>query len=236
MAAAGGVSAWIKNLEVLAGQYTIYAPDLPGFGESESFEDEFLVEEYVLFLEKFTSALGLEHFHLAGHSLGGGIALNYTLEHPDRVENLVLISSLFLGSEIALWARYLSTLKLFRFLGRAGLAVFSLISRLVGFISPSREISPPFSRVQMGIGRSTMNLKGQTNVLLDRLAELVVPTLLVWGARDGVVPVRQAYVAAGVIPDCSVHVFQDCGHHVHNRKRKEFTRLLMQFLGGITVQ
>ena len=226
----GGVSAWVKNLEVLAGHYTVYAPDLPGFGETRSIEDRFRVEEYVGFLEDFSGALGLERFYLAGHSVGGGIALSYALDYPERVERLVLVSSLFLGSEIAPWARYLSSPKIFKYLAEAGLTVFGTASRLAGRIFHFRKLTPPFSRIQMEIGNSTMDLKGQTIVLLDRLAGLVMPTLLVWGARDGIVPAKHAYAAADVIPDCSVHVFEGCGHYVYNQKRQEFSGLLHKFL------
>jgi pimeloyl-ACP methyl ester carboxylesterase len=225
----GGANAWKKSLEILAENYTVYAPDLPGFGRSQSIHDRFMVSEYVDFLEDFTSALGLEDFYLVGHSVGGGLALSYALDHPRKVKRLVLVSSLFLGSEIALWARYLSTPKLTRYLGEAGLTVFDSMSRLAGHVGYTEKITPPFTRVQMAIGRGIMNLKGQTNILADRLMELMMPTLLVWGARDPIVPARHAWAAADIIPDCRVHVFEGCGHHVQNRK--EFTSLLLSFLG-----
>ena len=76
-----------------------------------------------------------------------------------------------------------------------------------------------------------MTLKGQTTVLLNRLSELMMPTLLVWGARDGVVPVSQAYAAAELIPDCQLHVFEDCGHSVYKQNVQDFSRLLTGFLG-----
>jgi len=193
-----------------------------------------MVSEYVDFLEKFTGALGLDDFHLVGHSVGGGIALAYALDHPRNVKRLVLVSSLFLGSEIAFWARYLSTPKLTRYLGEASLNLFDRMSRLAGRVCRTGEITPPFTRVQMAIGRGIMNLKGQTNILADRLAELMMPTLLVWGARDNIVPARHAWAAADIIPDCRVHVFEGCGHHVHNQKQKEFSSLLLTFLGKHT--
>ena len=76
-----------------------------------------------------------------------------------------------------------------------------------------------------------MSIKGQTTVLLHQLTRLVMPTLLVWGAKDGIVPVKHAYAAANVIPDCQIHIFEDGGHHIHNQNIKEFSRLLVSFLG-----
>jgi len=59
----------------------------------------------------------------------------------------------------------------------------------------------------------------------------VAPTLLVWGARDNIVPAMHAYAAARVIPDCRLHVFEDCGHSAYRDRSLEFSRLLAEFLG-----
>jgi pimeloyl-ACP methyl ester carboxylesterase len=70
----------------------------------------------------------------------------------------------------------------------------------------------------------------QATVLVNQLSELMVPTLLVWGANDSIVPVSNAYDAAQLIPDCQLHVFEDCGHSVYKQKVKEFSHLLTTFL------
>jgi pimeloyl-ACP methyl ester carboxylesterase len=226
----GGVNAWSDNLELLTEHYTVYAPDLPGFGNSQSIDDRFSVPEYVDFLERFTGELGLDQFYLMGHSVGGGIAIQYALDYPKKINSLVLISSLFLGQEIAFWARYLSSPSILRHLGVTGLVMFDALSWFIRQFSFSFSLKPPYTRVQIGIGKSIMSLKGQTTVLLDELARLVMPTLLVWGAKDGVVPVKHAYAAARVIPDCRVHIFENGGHHIHNQNSQEFSRLLVSFL------
>ena len=227
----GGVNAWINNLELLAEHYTVFAPDLPGFGNSQSIDDRFSIPEYVDFIERFTGELGLEHFYLIGHSVGGGIAIQYALDYPGKIKRLVLISSLFLGKEIAFWARYLSSPSILRYLGVAGLVMFDALAWFFRQFPFTFTLKPPFTRVQIGIGKSIMSLKGQTTVLLDRLTGLMMPTLLVWGAKDGVVPVKHAFAAADVIPDCRVHIFEDSGHHIHNQDIQEFSRLLVSFLG-----
>ena len=230
----GGVKAWTDNLELLTEHFTVYAPDLPGFGNSQSIDDRFSVQEYVSFIESFSRELELNYFYLIGHSVGGGIAIQYALSYPEKIKRLVLISSLFLGKEIAFWARYLSSPSILRHLGVASLVMFDALAWFIRQFSFSFTLKPPFTRVQIGIGQSIMSLKGQTTVLLDELARLVMPTLLVWGAKDGVVPVKHAYAAASVIPDCRVHIFEDGGHHIHNQKIQEFSRLLVSFLGKHT--
>ncbi len=229
----GGDSAraWLENLTELADHYTVYAPDLPGFGHSQPIGDNFHISEYVEFVEGFTHGLELERFHLMGHSLGGGIALNYALKFPRKVKRLVLVSSMFLGKEIALWARFLSYPASVRSLAEAGITAFKVLGWFIRLLYAPFEFIVPFSRVQMGIGRAVMTLHGQTIVLLNRLSELVMPTLLIWGARDGIVPARHAYAAAEVIPKCQLHVFEGCGHSVYKQKVHEFSDLLVRFLG-----
>ncbi len=88
----------------------------------------------------------------------------------------------------------------------------------------------PLSWASVHLGCNLTTLKEQTTVLIHRLSEVMAPTLVVWGAKDPIVPVRQAYAAAQLIPDCQLHVFEDCGHSVYKQKVKEFSHLLTKFL------
>src|SRR4030042_7217600 len=109
-----GARSWLKNAEELSKSYRVYIPDLPGFGESQQMSDGFSMHEYVSFVDDFTWALGLERFHLVGHSIGGGIALHYAFQNPGKVTGLVLVDSFCLGIEVALWIRILSASALCR--------------------------------------------------------------------------------------------------------------------------
>jgi len=221
--------AWLQNAMELSKQYSVYVPDLPGFGLSQSMNDNFDLSEYVTFVEDFSHNLDLKRFHLVGHSLGGGIALHYALKYPYKINRLVLVSSLCLGNEIALWARLLTYLACP--IWEAALSALKAVGWLSRLFYAPFEFVNPLSPVKMGIGKTIMTLKGQTTVLLSWLSELLVPTLLVWGARDGIVPVGHAYAAAQLIPDCQLHVFKGCGHSVYRQKVQEFSQLLAKFLG-----
>ena len=225
-----GASMWIENLAKLSESYTVYAPDLPGFGYSQPMNNGFIVSDFVDFIESFTHNLGLKRFHLVGHSLGGGIALHFALKFPHKIGKLVLISSMFLGREIALWTRFFSSPAFIKPIGEAGLAIFRAIGWIVKLLFAPFEFVAPFSRVQMAVGKAIMTLEGQTTILLNRLSELVIPTLLVWGTRDGIVPPRHAYTAFRLIPDCQLHIFEDCGHSVYKQRVDEFSQLLVTFL------
>jgi pimeloyl-ACP methyl ester carboxylesterase len=224
--------AWLQNAVELSKYYRVYVPDLPGFGRSRSMDDNFELPEFVAFVEDFANNLHLGRFHLIGHSLGGGIALYYALIFPHKINRLVLVSSICLGREIALWARFMSCLALYRPFMKVAFSVLKA-ARWLGklFYNPPHELMDPLFRIRMDIGQNVMTLKGQTTVLLNHLSELLVPTLLVWGARDPIVPVSHAYTAARLIPDCQLHVFKSCGHSVYKQRLHEFSRLMVNFLG-----
>jgi len=75
----GDARTWLRNIEELSSSYTVYAPDLPGYGDSQPLNGRYYIPELTDFLDDFSDNLGLERFHLVGHSLGGGVALNYAL-------------------------------------------------------------------------------------------------------------------------------------------------------------
>lgn len=228
----GNSSHWERSAAALAEHYTIYVPDLPGFGKTQPLEGDYFIPELVDFVERFARSLGLDRFHLVGHSLGGGIALSYALKFPRRITKLVLVNSLCLGREIALWVRFLSHPRVSRHVSRAVIGTLKAVRWLAGalLLAPF-ELAMPFSTTGVHLGSCVTTIRHQTTVLLNRLSELVMPTLVVWGARDPIVPARQAYAAARLIPDCQVRVFEDCGHSVYREKLAEFSHLLRGFLG-----
>lgn len=210
--------------------YTVYAPDLPGFGNSQSISDDFQVAEFVDFIKNFTDKLSLERFHVIGHSLGGGIALHFSLKYPQRVTRLVLVSSMFLGKEIALWARFSSSPPFLKSVGEGGIAVFKAVKWLLKLFSIPSDFADPFSRIQMSIAKNLMTFQGQSVVLINRLSEIIMPTLIIWGTRDEVVPAKHAYATAALIPDCHLHVFKGGRHNVYRQRFAEFSSLLQSFL------
>lgn len=226
-----GARAWTKNMEELSGNYTVYVPDLPGFGHSQPIDGDYYIPELVEFVDEFSHNMGLKSFHLMGHSLGGGIALSYALKFPHKIKKLVLVSSMCLGREIALWVRILSVPPICRPIGKATLAILRGVKWVADLLLAPAKFVYPLSRSSIRLGSSLTTIKAQTTVLVNRLSEIMVPTLVIWGAKDPIVPVKQAYAAAKLIPDCQVKVFEDCGHSVYRQKIREFSLLLTGFLG-----
>ncbi len=228
---ANGAAAWRKNVAELAKSYTVYLPDLPGFGHSQPMNGNCYIPELVEFVDEFAHALGLGKFHLMGHSLGGGIALSYVLKFPHKIMKLVLVSSMCLGKEIALWVRVLSHCIAGRAIGVVAIGILRGVKWVAERLFAGVEFVLPLSRASVLLGISLTTLKEQTIVLVHRLSEIMVPTLVVWGVEDPIVPVKHAYAAGRLIPGCQVKVFEDCGHSVHRQKILEFSLLLTAFLG-----
>jgi pimeloyl-ACP methyl ester carboxylesterase len=226
----GDARTWLSNMEVLAEKYTVFAPDLPGYGGSAPLDGKYYIPELTNFIKRFTERLGLEKFYLMGHSLGGGVALNMALNFPDKIKKLVLIDSLCLGSEIAFWVRLFSLPAIIKSVGHVFMAIMSSIKWVAGLLNPARYILA-LSPAAMSVGGSISTFREQTLSLEKRLPEVKMPTLVVWGSRDPVVPVMQAYRAALAIPNCKVKVFEKRGHNVHRDELKEFSSLLSRFLG-----
>jgi pimeloyl-ACP methyl ester carboxylesterase len=225
-----GARAWKRNMEALSQRYTIFVPDLPGFGLSQPLAGPYYIAEMVAFVEDFARALGLNQFYLMGHSFGGGIALHYTLKNPSQIRKLVLVSSLCLGKEISWWVRFFSSPFFCLSLGHAMVGLFECVKKIAGFFGPW-EIIEPVTRASVHIGSRISTITEQTIVLLSQLSEIVAPTLVVWGENDPIVPFAHAYSAAKRIPDCRVKVFADCGHSVYRDRLNDFSNELTGFLG-----
>jgi pimeloyl-ACP methyl ester carboxylesterase len=225
-----GAAAWKKNIEALSSRYTVYVPDLPGFGASEPLKGSYYFDEMVVFVEDFARTLGLTRFYLMGHSFGGGLALHYTLKNPAHIRKLVLVSSLCLGKEIAWWVRIFSTPVLCNNFGHILIVSVKAAKNIAKFLGPW-DVAEPINRTSIHIGSRISNIAQQTIVLKKQLQKIVAPTLVIWGENDPIVPYNHAYSAARHIPDCRVKVFEDCGHSVYRDNLIDFSNTLSNFLG-----
>jgi pimeloyl-ACP methyl ester carboxylesterase len=226
----GDARSWEHNISDLGRKYTVYAPDLPGYGLTQPLKGKYYIPELADFVAKFAKSLGLKKFNLVGHSLGGGVALNLALKFPLLIKKLVLVSSLCLGDEIAFWLRLISLPTVIHLAGTVFIWGFKGAKWLINHLNPVKYILP-LTPASMLVGVSITDGHHQKLVLEKQLSEVKVPTLLVWGARDPIVPVKQAYHAAKMIPDCKLQVYEHRGHNVHREEFKKFSRLIRDFLG-----
>jgi 4,5:9,10-diseco-3-hydroxy-5,9,17-trioxoandrosta-1(10),2-diene-4-oate hydrolase len=227
---AGDARSWMGNIQNLSQKYHVYAPDLPGYGTSQPLKGDYYIPEFADFINKFTKFLKLDKFSVIGHSMGGGIALDFVLKFPGRVKKLILVSSLGLGREIALWLRLISFPAVVKILGYLVGKTIEFLGWMLGQSNPF-ELVMPVTPVFVKIGTSIANRYEQSLVLEKYLSKVKIPTMLIWGGRDPVVPVKTAYRAVKEFPDARLMVFKHSGHNVHREQLKNFTRLVYDFIG-----
>jgi len=226
----GSYAEWGGNLEALAQHFKVYAPNLHEHGFPDGTLEENLESSRVLFVA-FLEAERLEKISIIGQSMGGFLALDFALSFPDRVTKLVLADGAGLGPEIN-WGLRLLTLPL---LGE--FVSDFLWPRLRRLLTPlfhgnywkvSGEGS--LARIlRMGVGLGGQKL---WPMVVPRLPTLRVPALILWGERDAIFPVSQAYAAHRAIPGSRLHIFPRCGHECGTERPTEFNSIVLEFLKG----
>jgi pimeloyl-ACP methyl ester carboxylesterase len=231
----------------LSQAHRVFAPDWPGYGQSDDPRGEATLEYYVRFLGLLMDALGLGQASLAGISLGGGIALGLALASPERVAKLVLANSYGLGWTIpgGALAAALVKLPLANALTWKCLATSRTLVRwsLRSIIhDPARLTDDLVDEVyqlvrKQGAGtawrsfqRSEVGWGGLRTSYVNRLPRVAAPTLILHGDGDNLVPVAWAKRAQALIPDATLHVLPGCGHWLPRERPEVFNQAVLEFL------
>lgn len=248
----GSSVTWGEVLPVLADRFTVIAPDLLGHGSSAKPRGDYSLGAYASGIRDLLALVGHERVTVVGHSMGGGIAMQFAYQFPQACDRLVLVSSGGLGPEVSSVLRAASipgsefvlplvTAAPLRgaaaavggLLARVGLrAGFDLEEMWRGWSSlRDRESRAAFVHTL----RTIVDVKGQRVSALDRLylAE-GVPTMFVWGDRDPVIPVSHAHNAASLVSGSRLEIFRGVGHFPHRAQPLRFTRLLTDFVESTT--
>jgi pimeloyl-ACP methyl ester carboxylesterase len=244
---AGTARNWDAVIEPLALHNTVVAPDFPGHGESAPGGGDYSLGSLASGLRDLMIALGHERATLVGHSLGGGVALQFTYQFPELVERLVLVSSGGLGPEVGaiLRAAALPGADLFiRSTAAPGSAVVGRLSGALGKIglrpnADLAEVGRAYSSLADADRRkaflstlhAVVDTDGQRVAALDRLylAENL-PILIVWGERDPIIPVGHGRAAHAQLPGSRLEVFPDAGHVPMLESPGRFAAVLQRFL------
>jgi pimeloyl-ACP methyl ester carboxylesterase len=234
---------WLENIPHLARNHRVIAVDLPGFGESELPQDEISIPGYGRFVDALLGQIGIERATLIGNSMGGFIAAEIAISHPARVEKLVLVSAAGL---MRVGNRRLSAIeRAARLFHPATAAVLArreyLVKRpklrrriLYGIVRYPDRIAPELVyEVASGAGKPGF-LDALTAIsnydFTDRLPGISVPTLLVWGQNDWIVPVASAYEYERLIPGSRPVIFEQTGHLPMLERPARFNHLVEEFL------
>lgn len=246
---AGSSKAWDAVIPVLAERYDVIAPDLLGHGESAKPMGDYSLGAFASGLRDFLAVLDVPSVTIVGHSFGGGVAMQLAYQHPHLVDRLVLVGSGGLGREVSWLLRLLSLpgfeyvmpfgfprpvveagTKVGRLLSRRGLRSERLgefwrsYASLAG--APNRHA---FVRTMRGV----IEPGGQTVDATDRLYLAArVPTLLIWGENDQVIPVAHANAAHDRIENSRLEVMPGVGHFPHVEQPERFCSVLLDFLAS----
>jgi len=254
-----GYLEWRFNLEPAAACHRIYAPDLPGFGRSEKPRARYGIGYFTRFIERYMEGRGLRSAAVVGASLGGRVALELALRHPQRVSKLVLVNSLGLGRPTLRLTYGLMTLP------RVGETVMQvarnalnwvpapMIRRLAGrytgtsadldrtmddgYLDNLRELyaADGYHDAYLATVRSLVTpsaLFGNGYDVSARLPEIKVPLQLIWGADDPLFPLVHATRAHALVGDSRLAVIEGAGHTPQAERPEEFNRVLLDFLSA----
>ncbi|HEY6224728.1 MAG TPA: alpha/beta fold hydrolase [Gemmatimonadales bacterium] len=245
---AGSSAIWVPVMARLADRYTVVAPDLLGHGASAKPRGDYSLGAYASGVRDLLAVLGHGRATFVGHSLGGGVVMQLAYQFPETCERFALVSSGGLGREVNLLLRVISAPgseyvlpivlhprlhgvaeAVGRFVGKTGLRGDPLLGEIWG--SYTRLTDARAQRAFVHTIRSVIDVAGQRVSARDRLylAEHV-PTMILWGDRDGVIPVTHAYAAHDLMPNSRLEILPRAGHFLPVERPDAVASLLADFM------
>ncbi len=244
---AGSSQTWRSVIRPLSRKYRVIAPDLLGHGSSAKPRSDYSLGAFAVLLRDLLDELGVARATIVGHSLGGGVAMQFVYQHPDYCERLVLIGSGGLGPDVGWTLRLLSAPGAELIMPiiapqpvlTAGEKVRSWFAKM-GIESPrGGEIWNAYSSFSdaetrqafLRTLRSVVDYRGQAVSALNRLnVRADIPIMAIWGERDAIIPVQHAYAALEARPDARLEVMAGVGHFPQVERPTEVVDLIDDFI------
>jgi pimeloyl-ACP methyl ester carboxylesterase len=247
---AGCSAGWAGLADRLGDRYRLIAPDLLGHGQTAKPRGDYSVGAYATGVRDLLDVLGVERATLVGHSFGGGVAMQLAYLCPERAERLVLVASGGLGDEVSPLLRTISlplsefVLPLVMLTGvRDAASVLRALLRRIGLRTDPvvEEVLATYGRLTdrqaqrafVETIRASIDWNGQRASARDRIrlaAEL--PTLIVWGTHDRVIPVEHGRATHAAIPGSRLELFEGAGHFLPVEHPRRLAALLDEFVGS----
>jgi pimeloyl-ACP methyl ester carboxylesterase len=229
---AGSSATWRAVIPELAKRYRVIAPDLLGHGESAKPRGDYSLGAFAAWLRDLLDALGIRQATVIGQSLGGGVAMQFAYQHRDYCQRLVLISSGGLGPDLNWILRILSAPGAELVLPVvAPQPVLNLGNKLGSWLTSAGIKSPrtgemwsaycslsdrPTRQAFLRTLRSVVDYRGQAVSALGKIhVSYGLPTLLIWGEQDRIIPVAHGYAAHDAVPGSRLEVLAGVGHFPH---------------------
>ncbi len=239
---------WKRIMPRLAESHTVIAPDLLGHGQSAKPQGDYSLGAYASGIRDLLVALEVPRATVVGHSLGGGIAMQFAYQFPERLGRMVLIDSGGIGREVnpvlraaALpGAEFVLPVMFSPTLHDGALKVRGLLAKIG--LQPNADVegvSEGFAsltqadarRAFLNTVRSVIDINGQRVSAEDRLYLAGdVPTMIIWGKNDRIIPLEHAYRAKEMLPDSRLEIFDDAGHFPFNDHPDRFVDVMRDFI------
>ena len=240
---AASLHTWDAWTDELKKTNRVIRMDLPAFGITGPNKNaDYSIEAYTTFLHSFLEKLKLEKFHLAGNSLGGHIAWNYTADYPSKVEKLILVDASGLPTNKSQPAIFkmaktpiLNSLFLYitpRFLIKKNIEeVYEDDSKITDeLINRYHKMALRVGNRKAFIDRAKTDFKLDTQVNLEKLKSIQTPTLLIWGAKDLWIPLANGIRMNEILVNSKLEVLENSGHVPMEENPRESLKLLNEFL------
>ncbi|MDY6996529.1 MAG: alpha/beta hydrolase [Actinomycetota bacterium] len=243
-------TTWSAVQTKLAQRFTVIAPDLLGHGRSDKPRADYSVPAYANGMRDLLSVLDIDRVTVVGHSLGGGVAMQFAYQFPQLVERLILVGAGGVTKDVNIALRVASmpmgseALALLRLpLVMPGLkAVGHLGGKLFGSTRVGRDIhevlrilddlpEPTASSAFARTLRAVVDWRGQVVTMLDRCyLTQSVPVQLIWGSHDSVIPVSHAELAHAAMPGSRLEIFENSGHFPFHDDPDRFVEVVERFI------
>ena len=235
----GSSETWSGVIPLLAENYRVIAPDLLGHGQSDKPRGDYSVGAFAVLLRDLLDELGITRVTVVGHSLGGGVAMQFAHQHRQYCERMVLISSGGFGDDVGRVLRLLSLpgseIVLPMLASRPAVAAGNAVRALVG--SSHRFTARPAlsnrdnRKAFLRTLRSVVDFRGQAVSAINRLCcSDDLPALIISGDQDRVIPVEHARAAHATMPNSRLHVLAGVQHHPPTEAPDQVAGLITNFL------
>jgi pimeloyl-ACP methyl ester carboxylesterase len=240
---AGQWQNWLENIPRIAQERRVLAPDLPGHGYSDMPREKISIQGYGRAMNGFLQRLGVDRVAVVGNSMGGFVASELTIEFPEPVERLVLVSAAGISNSnfyrapamtVGRIAQALTTATAARHRAMARRPITRHLALALVARHPSKlKADFAWEGFMKGAGKESFHDALRANLeydFRDRLSQIAIPTLVVWGQKDSVISVHDAAEFERLIDDARKVVMEDTGHVPMAERPEAFNDLLMDFL------
>lgn len=247
-------STWNEVIPHLAKNFTVIAPDLLGHGRSDKPRADYSVAAYANGMRDLLTVLGFERATVVGHSLGGGVALQFAYQFPQMIERLVVVAPGGVTRDVNPALRFAATpianealrllqvpgaVELLGVLGQVADHLYrgpfksvDIFHDAPDLVRVMRDLPDPTAREAfLRTLRAVVDWRGQVVTMLDRCyltADL--PVQIIWGDKDSVIPVRHAHLAHAALPHSRLEIFPGSGHFPFHDDPIRFLQVVEDFV------